>query len=110
MEIPHVQDTHLLQAVDIEPGSRLRERSTAAARSRAFNPFCRPATFTLATRRFKSHSQGPYTASSKSLRSNTTSRCGVPYMQIIQMSIAVDHNGGFRVMGVFSEIARHDAC
>ena len=38
------------------------------------NPFCRPATAKLATRRLTSHSHGPGSVSSKSLMSNTSVR------------------------------------
>ena len=58
-----------------------KARTTARSRSRrcpASNPRCRPATSTLATSRFTSHSHGPGRVSSKSFMSKINVRSGVP--------------------------------
>jgi hypothetical protein len=50
--------------------------ATIRRRSRPANPRSRPASEKLAASRFRSHSQGPGSVSSKSLRSNTSRRSG----------------------------------
>ena len=51
--------------------------ATISARCAGVKPLCRPATSKLATRRFTSHSNGPGSVSSKSLRSKTNVRSAV---------------------------------
>ena len=59
-----------------------RYERTARRAARRFastgNPFCRPATTRLTASRLMSHSHGPGKVSSKSLRSKTSFRSGVP--------------------------------
>ncbi len=80
MSICAYQTSRLLSAANSRIAVRYRATvaSTAVRRCLAENPRSRPATAMLAESRLTSHSQGPGSVSSKSLRSNASRRSGVP--------------------------------
>ena len=75
MGVPHPQQRLLGEAAHRGAVARGRSQDDLAA-SLAVNPLSRPATARLAASRLTSHSNGPGSVSSKSLRSKTSRRSG----------------------------------